>query len=150
MTKQEILRQIETILDNAYDSEDLLIKFSFQKLEDKNQKSKFTFLLDSKPKKTDKERLSEELEKLLELCKNEKRGETPDYYKPQPYQPFQPPFIPNTPFQPPFIPNTPYQPIAPFYWDKVICNGRGIAACDNQGYFQDYNNTSFVKGYNYP
>lgn len=137
MSKQEILRQIETILDNAYDSEDLLIKFSFQKLEDKNQKSKFTFLLDSKPNKTDKGRLSEELEKLLELCKNEKRGEIPDYYKPQPYQPY-------------FVPNAPYQPVAPFYWDKVICNGSGIVACDDQGYFQDYNNTGFVKGYNYP
>lgn len=127
MTKQEILRQIETILDNAYDSEDLSIKFSFQKLEGKKQKSKFTFLLDSKTKKTDKERLSEELEKLLELCKNEKREEIPDYYKPQPYQ-----------------------PIAPFYWDKIICSGSGIAACDDQGYFQDYNSTGFVKGYNYP
>lgn len=118
MTKQEILRQIETILENAYDSEDLLIKFSFQKLEDKNQKLKFTFLLDNKPNKTDKGRLSEELEKLLELCKNEKRGETP-----QPYHPYQPYFT---------------------------CNGSGIAACDDQGYFQDYNNTGFVKGYNYP
>jgi len=136
MTKQEILRQIETILDNAYDSEDLLIKFSFQKLEDKNQKSKFTFLLNSKPKKTDKERLSEELEKFLELCKNEKRGEIP-----QPYHPYQP-------YQPYFVPNTPFQPTAPFYWNKII--GSGIAVCDDQGYFQDYNNTGFVKGYNYP
>ena len=126
MTKQEILRQIETILDNAYDSEDLSIKFSFQKLEGKKQKSKFTFLLDGEPKKTNKERLSEEMEKFLELYKNEKRGEIP-----QPSQLYEP-----------------FQSTAPFY--KMICGGSGIAVCDDRRYFQDYNNTDFVKGYNYP
>jgi hypothetical protein len=124
MTKQEILKEIESILDSFETQEsECLITFSLEKLSSKSKiKKKYSL-----NRKNQLQSIADQLLKKY-VGEEEKINRTP-YIQPWPY------FIPNNPMQ------------TPWYWDKVICSGSGTAVsiddCNNTG-------TGFVKGYNYP
>ena len=110
MTKQEILKEIESILDSFETQEsECLVTFSLEKLSSKSKiKKKYSLnrknQLDSLADRLTMLKLNEALEK----CAEEKANRKP-YIQPWPY------FIPNNPMQ------------TPWYWDKVICSGSGTA-----------------------
>jgi len=147
MTKQEILKEIEIILNNAQDTDELEVKLSYRKWGNisKNKKSKFTFLLNSKKIKPpeefeiDKVKIQNELLKAFESYKQKEEN-----------------FPPICPYHrnPYFIPNDPNQ--IPWDWNKVICSSSGTAVSISDDplsskVISDSNTgTGFVKGYNYP
>lgn len=139
MTKQEILKEIESILDSFETQEsECLITFSLEKLSSKSKiKKKYSLnrknQLDSLVDQLSILKLNEALDKCVEEKVNRK-----PYIQPWPY------FIPNNPMQ------------TPWYWDKVICSGTGQAISitgdplSSQVISDSDTGTGFVKGYNYP
>lgn len=143
MTKQEILKEIESILDSFETQEsEYLITFSLEKLSSKSKiKKKYSLnrknQLQSIADQLSMLKLNEALEKCADQKARQLENQRP-YPQPWPY------FIPNNPMQ------------TPWYWDKVICSGTGQALSitgdpsSSQVISDSDTGTGFVKGYNYP
>jgi hypothetical protein len=129
MTKQEILKEIESILDNFETQEsECLITFSLEKLSSKSKiKKKYSL-----NRKNQLESIVDQLSMLKSKEALEKYAEKTRY--PEKQQPYIQPW-------PYIIPNNPIQ--TPWYWDKVICE-------NNNGSDSITDHIKNVKGYNYP
>ena len=115
MTKQEILKEIESILDNFETQEsECLIAFSLERLSSKSKiKKKYSLNRKNQLQSIADQLAMLKLNEALEKYAEEKANRKP-YVQPWPY------FIPNNPMQ------------TPWYWDKVICSGSGQAISINQ------------------
>lgn len=140
MNKQEILKEIESILDNFETQEsECLVTFSLEKLSSKSKIKKKYSLNRKNQLQSIVDQLSMlKLNEALEKCADEK---VKQLEKQQPYSQPWPYFIPNNPMQ------------TPWYWDKVICSsGTAVSISGDplSAKIISDNNMGTVKGYNYP